>query len=321
MNANLPIDAEPTVVNCYAFFDKVFPDCGLRDYTDGIYHGDPATPYDVAQKNQLQYLLDEVDCGPGVRVLEIGCGNGSLREAARERGAQAVGVTISPEQVERCTDCGLDVRLLGYRNLDRTRFGRFDAVIANGPIEHFVQPRDAADGRDDAIYRQMFAIFHGLIDPASPIGKFVNTTIHFVRRPDPRNLLASPVRFRWGSDSFHFAWLNRSFGGWYPSLGQLQQCSQGRFHLMKTMDGTYDYHLTSEEWLCRMKAEMGRWSSASRMLRRLLPVILKHPRQTLTMFACMLATQSWNWQFRTSDPPTRLLRQTWKYCPTEPDAA
>jgi hypothetical protein len=27
----------------------------------------------------------------------------------------------------------------------------------------------------------------------------------------------------------------------------------------------------------------------------------------------MLGSESWNWQFRGDDPPTRLLRQTWDY--------
>jgi len=316
MKANLIVDAEPTVVNCYSFFDKVFPACGFLDYTEGMYLGDPATPYDVAQQNQIQYLLDEVDCGPGARILDIGCGNGQLVEAAGRRGAQVVGITISPEQVKLCTDRGLDVRLLNYRHLHDRWQGRFDAVIANGPIEHFVQARDAVEGRDDAIYRQMFEIVHRLIDPASGVRKFVNTTIHFIRRPDPRDLLASPFRFRWGSDSFHYAMLKRSFGGWYPVVGQFDKCAQGRFALRKTVDGTLDYQWTSEEWLRRVRAQMLRLRTAPQMLSRSLGVMLKHPRQCFTMLACMLVTQSWNWQFRTSDPPTRLLRQTWDYCPS-----
>ena len=47
--------------------------------------------------------------------------------------------------------------------------GRFDAVIANGPVEHFAQPADAAAGRDDAIYRHLFATVHRLLDPTSSV--------------------------------------------------------------------------------------------------------------------------------------------------------
>jgi cyclopropane fatty-acyl-phospholipid synthase-like methyltransferase len=267
----------------------------------------------VAQQNQIEYLLDEVGCASGTRIMDIGCGNGQLVERAGRRGAKAVGITISPEQVKLCRDHGLDVRLLNYRDLDRSWKGQFDAVIANGPIEHFVQARDAAAGRDDTIYRRMFDIVHRLIDPASALRKFVNTTIYFVRPPDPRDLLASPFRFRWGSDNFHWAMLEKSFGGWYPRMGQLEACAAGRFDLTKTVDGTYDYHLTSEEWLRRVKHEMRRLHSAPQIAWRSLPVILKHPRQCFMMLACMLVSQSWNWQFRALTPPTRLLRQTWQY--------
>jgi hypothetical protein len=31
------------------------------------------------------------------------------------------------------------------------------------------------------------------------------------------------------------------------------------------------------------------------------------------MLLCLLATESWNWQFRGADPATRLIRLTWNY--------
>ncbi len=128
-------------------------------------------------------------------------------------------------------------------------------------------------------------------------------------------LLKSPFSYRWGSDDFHWAMLERSFGGWYPRLGQLEACAAGNFAITKTVDGTQDYHLTSEHWLERVRREMFRVRSAPRMTWRSLGVMARHPRQCATMLTCMLMAQSWNWQFRTSDPPTRLLRQTWDYVP------
>jgi cyclopropane fatty-acyl-phospholipid synthase-like methyltransferase len=300
-----------TVVRCYSLFDKFFPACGLLDYTEGIYHGDPATPYSVAQRNQIEYVLDEAGCQAGTRLLEIGCGNGNLLAAARSRGAKAVGITISPEQAALCRRRSLDVRLMSYTLLDSSFFGRFDAVVANGPIEHFVQPAEAAAGLADAIYREFFALCRRAIDPASPVGKLVTTTIHFVRVPDPRDLLASPFAFRWGTDSFHWAMLARSFGGWYPVAGQFQQAARGLFRLSKTQDGTYDYHLTSEEWLRRIRDVLPT-ARGAKILAGSVPFAVLHPVQYATMFTCMLGSQSWNWQFRGgSAAPTRLLRQTW----------
>src|SRR5436190_20894714 len=158
-----------TVVRCYSLFDRFFPACGLLDYTEGIYRGDSTMSYEVAQKNQINYVLNEVGCTAGTRLLEIGCGNGTLLEAARERRAEAIGLTIPPEQVRLCRSRGLDTRLLNYLDLDESFTHQFDAVIANGPVEHFVQPADAAAGRADMIYRQFFHICHRAIDPRSRI--------------------------------------------------------------------------------------------------------------------------------------------------------
>jgi cyclopropane fatty-acyl-phospholipid synthase-like methyltransferase len=302
-----------TVVRCYSLFDKFFPACGLLDYTEGIYPR-PDTSYEEAQQNQINYVLDEVLCGPGTRILEIGCGNGNLLAEVSRRRAQGVGLTISPEQVALCCRRGLDVRLLDYRDLDEEFSGQFDAVVANGPVEHFVQPRDAEQGLADAIYREFFEICHRAIDPLSLNQRLINTTIHFVRTPDPQNLLRSPWTFRWGSDNFHWAMLARSFGGWYPVKGQLERTADGLFRRQRIMDGTHDYHLTSEEWLRRIKCLLWTWRGM-KIVGSSLSFALRHPGQYFNMLTCMLASQSWNWQFRGNNPPTRLLRETWEYQP------
>ncbi|HEX5102846.1 MAG TPA: class I SAM-dependent methyltransferase [Pirellulaceae bacterium] len=302
-----------TVVRCYSLFDKFFPACGLLDYTEGIYHNDPTTPYEEAQQNQIDYVLNEAGCMAGTRILEIGCGNGNLLESARRRRAKAVGITVSPEQVALCRQRGLDARLKNYVDLDDRYFKQFDAVIANGPIEHFVQPAEAAAGRTDEIYREFFDICHRAIDPFSTVRRMITTTIHFVRPPDPHDLLKSPFRFRWGSDQFHYAMLARAFGGWYPESGQFQRCNEGLFRLLHTVDGTYDYHLTSEEWLRRIRRVLPT-KKGLQILASTIPYALRHPVQYATMLTCMLGSQSWNWQFRGGkSAPTRLLRQTWGY--------
>lgn len=303
---------EPTVIHCYSLFDKFFPACNLLDYTEGMYHGDPSTPYERAQLNQIDYVLDEVHCTVGTRILEVGCGNGTLLEEVRRRGAKGVGVTISPEQVALCRSRGLDVRLIDYKLLGDEFTQQFDAVVANGPIEHFVQPREAARGLADDIYRHMFETFHRAIDPMSPVRRFINTTIHFVRTPKPETLLASPWSFARGSDEWHWAWLARSFGGWYPKFGQFERCARGDFKLLRTMDGTEDYCLTSEEWLRRIRQVLPT-RQGLKILASCIPLALRHPRQVFEMFVCMLGSESWNWQFRGKNPPTRLLRQTWEY--------
>ena len=52
------------VATCYSAVGRFFPICRLFDLTEGIYHGNPQTPYEQAEANQLDYLLDHVGPGP-----------------------------------------------------------------------------------------------------------------------------------------------------------------------------------------------------------------------------------------------------------------
>ena len=215
---------ERRVKTCYSLFDAFFPRLGFLDLTEGIYD-DAHTSFERAQANQHDYLLDQLHCGPGSRVLDIGCGYGTFLARARDRGANVAGITLSPEQDRRCQQANLGVRVLDYRALGAEWNRSFDGVVANGSAEHFVQPPDALAGRDDA----MFRIVRRLIDPDSPSRRFVTTTIHFVTRPRPADILRHPLLMRRGTADYHFAWLTRSFGGWYPALGQLERCARGYF--------------------------------------------------------------------------------------------
>jgi cyclopropane-fatty-acyl-phospholipid synthase len=301
------------VVSCYSAVDRFFPACGLLDLTEGIYRGDPATSYAQAQANQHEYLLQQAKCGPGHRVLDIGCGYGTLLERIDKRPASGVGITLSPEQRKHCRRGNLEVHLHDYRALPAPWDRTFDAVIANGSIEHFVHPRDVAAGRADEVYRHLFATVHRLIDAKSTSRRLVTTTIHFAgEAPNPLDQLKSPFCFRWGSDRFHWAVLQRGWGGWYPVLGQLERCAHGYFDLLDQVDGTEDYCWTSEHWLRRVRRSL-RSGRVVKITLRSVPILLQAPRQFLTLMLYLLATESWNWQFRPPDPPTRLLRQTWEY--------
>jgi hypothetical protein len=101
----------------------------------------------------------------------------------------------------------------------------------------------------------------------------------------------------------------RGFGGYYPSLGQFERCAQPHFTLISERDATYDYHLTSEEWLRHGK----RSCVNPRQWGRLFPFLLRHPWHATRMLFLLLVAQSWNWQFRTDKPPMKHLWQTWEY--------
>jgi cyclopropane-fatty-acyl-phospholipid synthase len=99
----------------------------------------PGDTLEAAQARKIDTLLDRLDLRPGDRLLEIGCGWGSLAIEAAKRGAQVTGVTLSTEQkawADQCiADAGLsdriDLRLQDYRAIT----GHYDAVASVEMVE------------------------------------------------------------------------------------------------------------------------------------------------------------------------------------------
>jgi cyclopropane-fatty-acyl-phospholipid synthase len=92
-----------------------------------------------AQLRKVHSLLDRLDLGPGTRLLEIGCGWGTLAIEAAKRGAHVVGLTLSTEQKawaeEKIAAAGLsdriEIRLQDYRCTRE----QFDAVASVEMVE------------------------------------------------------------------------------------------------------------------------------------------------------------------------------------------
>ncbi|HEX8241625.1 MAG TPA: cyclopropane-fatty-acyl-phospholipid synthase family protein [Allosphingosinicella sp.] len=101
---------------------------------------EPGEPLEAAQARKLDRLLGRLGLEPGQRLLEIGCGWGSLAEtAARDHGVAVVGLTISEAQKayaeRRLEAAGLagrcSIQLTDYRDVD----GLFDAVASVEMVE------------------------------------------------------------------------------------------------------------------------------------------------------------------------------------------
>ena len=198
---------------------------GIRDLADGEFQPTDTTLEEGIER-QLNYLLDQVGCNhPGFRLLEIGCGYGHLLRLAWQRGVRAVGVNVSPEQVKYCNGNGLQVYCCTYRDLlEATRWhGQFDGVIANGSLEHWVQPEDVQADRMKPIYHESFAIAHKVLDPSALEARYVTTAIHVKREVKPEYLLTPWYRQPRGSDRRHFSLIHNWMGGYYPVDGQLEE--------------------------------------------------------------------------------------------------
>lgn len=284
---------------------------GIRDLADGEYLPTDTT-LEQGIERQLHYLLDEVGCDrPGFRLLEIGCGYGHLLRLAAARGAHAVGVNLSPEQVKYCNDHGAQAYCCNYRDLlDAAAWqGQFDGVIANGSLEHWVQPEDVQAGRMNAIYRESFAIADKMLDPGAADARYVTTAIHVKREVTPEYLLTPWYRYPRGSDRRHFSLLHHWMGGYYPVDGQLEACARPHFSLAAQVDGTLGYKIANDFRLRRMLRGL---YTNPKLVWRIARALVRYPRVTGTMIECYFVERSWDWQFRGKDPPMKLLRQTWR---------
>jgi cyclopropane-fatty-acyl-phospholipid synthase len=98
-----------------------------------------------AQRDKLDLVCRKIGLKPGMRLLDVGCGWGSLSlHAAQHYGADVVGVTLSTEQKAfidaRIRDRGLagrvEIRVQDYREIPD---GPFDAVASLEMGEHVGQ--------------------------------------------------------------------------------------------------------------------------------------------------------------------------------------
>lgn len=111
------------------------------------YYDDGVDTLEDAQRSKIDYTLRKLRLRPGERLLDIGCGWGTLViRAAKVFGAQALGITLSRRQFEearrRIADAGLEdrasVELCDYRDLG----GRtFDKIVSVGMVEHVGRSR------------------------------------------------------------------------------------------------------------------------------------------------------------------------------------
>ncbi|MDL2176856.1 cyclopropane fatty acyl phospholipid synthase [Stutzerimonas sp. FeSN7] len=104
-------------------------------YTCGYWN--KATTLSEAQEAKLDLICRKLKLEPGMRLLDIGCGWGSLMGFAAEHyGVECTGVTISKEQAawakERYAGLPLEFRLQDYREVE----GQFDRIASVGMFEH-----------------------------------------------------------------------------------------------------------------------------------------------------------------------------------------
>jgi len=106
------------------------------------YYAQAGETLETAQERKLERICRKLRLRPDERLLDVGCGWGSLLlHAAAHHGVRGVGITLAGEQAalarERVRDAGLadriEIRIADYREVHD---GPFDKIASVGMVEH-----------------------------------------------------------------------------------------------------------------------------------------------------------------------------------------
>ncbi|MFI9254457.1 class I SAM-dependent methyltransferase [Streptomyces sp. NPDC053069] len=198
-----------------------------------------------AQRDKLELISLKLGLTPGQRLLDVGCGWGSMAiHAAREHGVSVVGVTLSQEQAayarKRVADEGLtdrvEIRVQDYRDVTD---GPFDAISSIGMAEHVGAER----------YLEYAQQLYGLLKPG---GRLLNHQI--ARRPqhDESSYRVDPF-----IDAYVFP-----DGELAPIGSTVTQLERAGFEVRDVESIREHYARTLRRWVANLEAD---WDHAVRL--------------------------------------------------------
>ncbi|WP_127505178.1 SAM-dependent methyltransferase [Actinoplanes solisilvae] len=203
--------------------------------------------YDLAdaQRDKLDLICRKLGLQPGQRLLDVGCGWGSLAiHAAREYGVQVVGITLSTEQAEfarkQVAEAGLagqvEIRIEDYRDLED---GPYDAISSVGMAEHVgTEP-----------YAEYAAILYAQLKPG---GRLLNHQISRLHLPAKQ-----PHQARSFIDAYVFP-----DGELAPVGTTVTLLEQAGFEVRDVHALREHYGKTLREWVANLESE---WATAVRL--------------------------------------------------------
>lgn len=190
-----------------------------------------ATNLEDAQAAKLDLVCRKLGLRPGMRLLDIGCGWGSLMKyAARHYGVACVGLTISREQAvhvrENREGLPIEAQLCDYRAFNPGGGEKFDRIASVGMFEHVGRKNHAA-------------FFDVAARSLESDGLFLLHTIG-------KNLRGATTD----------PWIDRYIfpNGELPSLGEIADGSESRFVVEDVHNFGADYDRTLMAWHARFDA-------------------------------------------------------------------
>ncbi len=196
----------------------------------------PDMTLDEAQAAKMAHIAGKLLLRPGMRVLDIGCGFGTLAlTLARDHGVEVTGITLSEVQLAeaqaRAREAGLEgqvtFRLQDYRNVTET----YDRVVSVGMMEHVGLPH-------------LRTYFRKVADLMPEDGVAL---IHYIGRWSPPDTI-SP-------------WFNKYIfpGAYCPTISQAMRVVERTGLILSDLEvWRGHYERTLQEWLKRFDANIDR---------------------------------------------------------------
>ncbi|WP_309663544.1 cyclopropane-fatty-acyl-phospholipid synthase family protein [Tabrizicola sp.] len=196
----------------------------------------PEMTLEEAQAAKMAHIGAKLLIKPGMRVLDIGCGFGTLAIAlARDHGAQVLGVTLSKVQLaearRRAAAAGLsgqvEFRLQDYRAVPEV----FDRVVSVGMMEHVGLPH-------------LGTFFRRVSELMTPDGVAL---IHYIGRWSPPDVI-SP-------------WFNKYIfpGAYCPTISEAMRVVEKTGMILSDLEvWRGHYERTLQEWLIRFDRNINR---------------------------------------------------------------
>ena len=209
------------------------------------YWPSPDATLEEAQRDKLDLVCQKLALTAGQRLLDVGCGWGSMAiHAAREYGVRVVGITLSQEQAayarKRAADEGLtdlvEIRVQDYRDVAD---GPYDVISSIGMAEHVGADRYLEYAED--LYRLL-----------KPGGRLLN---HQIGRRPQRDESSYNV------DEFIDAYVFPD-GELAPIGTTVTQLERAGFEVRDVEALREHYGLTLRRWVANLEAD---WACAVRL--------------------------------------------------------
>ncbi|PIE18417.1 MAG: cyclopropane-fatty-acyl-phospholipid synthase [Proteobacteria bacterium] len=221
-------------------FFKLWLDDNMH-YTSAVFD-DEHTTLEAAQENKVRRLYRFAEVTPEKRVLDIGCGWGSAIDVITRLGCkEAVGITLSDEQVKFCHDRNISnatFKIQDYATYEPA--DKYDALVSIEMIDHLVSPKQQRDGLAVDIYRQYFNKLASWVEPGDCFGFQA-----ILRNRIPRN--------REHLDDLRFTADVIFPGGLNPRIEELVAAISPRWELIELHMMREDYGKTTAEWYRRLR--------------------------------------------------------------------